>query len=192
LTGNAYVTGGTKSTGFSTTVTAYQGTRAGDTDAYLTKINSTGSGLLYSTYLGGSGTDRGSGVAIDPNGNAYLAGFTSASDFPTDSAFQNGFGGSFDAFVAKFDTNGSGISSLVFCSYLGGAGDDKAYGIAIDGNGTNLYVTGQTSSNNFPLLGPVQPALGGSFDAFLARISTTGTRLYATYLGGAGDDRGTG
>src|SRR6185503_15946465 len=171
LTGNAYVTGGTKSTGFSTTVTAYQGTRAGDTDAYLTKINSTGSGLLYSTYLGGSGTDRGSGVAIDPNGNAYLAGFTSASDFPTDSAFQNGFGGSFDAFVAKFDTNGSGISSLVFCSYLGGA---------VDGNGTNLYVTGQTSSNNFPLLGPVQPALGGSFDAFLAKISTTGTKRYAT------------
>jgi uncharacterized repeat protein (TIGR01451 family) len=190
--GNAYVTGGTKSTGFPTTVNAYQGTRAGDTDAYLTKINSTGSGLLYSTYLGGSGTDRGSGVAIDQNGNAYLAGFTSASDFPTESAFQNAFGGSFDAFVAKFDTNGSGVSSLVFCSYLGGTGDDKAYGIAIDGNGSNLYITGQTSSNNFPLLGPAQPALGGSFDAFLARIATTGTKLAATYLGGAGDDRGTG
>ncbi|HXL81074.1 MAG TPA: SBBP repeat-containing protein [Pyrinomonadaceae bacterium] len=190
--GNAYVTGGTKSTGFPTTVSAYQGTRAGDTDAYLTKINSTGSALLYSTYLGGSGTDRGSGIAIDSNGNAYIAGFTSSSDFPTESAFQNGFGGSFDAFVAKFDTNSSGINSLVFCSYLGGTGDDKAYGIAIDGGGNNVYVSGQTSSNNFPLLAPAQPGFGGSFDAFAAKISTNGTKIYATYLGGTGDDRGSG
>ncbi len=190
--GVAYVTGGTKSTGFPTTVNAYQPTRAGDTDAFLVKINSSGSTLLYSTYLGGSGSDRGSGVVIDPSGNAYVAGFTSAIDFPTDSAFQNSFGGSFDAFVAKFDTNASGASSLVFCSYLGGTGDDKAYGIAIDSSASNLYVVGQTSSNNFPLLSPAQPAFGGSFDAFVARISTTGTKIYATYLGGTGDDRGTG
>ncbi|MDX6557219.1 MAG: hypothetical protein QOF72_268, partial [Blastocatellia bacterium] len=190
--GNAYVTGGTKSTGFPTTINAYQSTRAGDTDAYLAKINSTGSALLYSTYLGGSGTDRGSGVAIDSNGNAYIAGFTSASDFPTENAFQNSFGGSFDAFVAKFDTNGSGGSSLLFCSYLGGTGDDKAYGIAIDSGANNVYVVGQTSSNNFPLLAPAQPAFGGSFDAFVARISSSGTKVYATYLGGTGDDRGAG
>src|SRR5207249_11704849 len=103
---NADVTGGRKSIGFPTTMNAYQGTRAGDTDAFLTKINSTGSALLYSTYLGGSGTDRGSGVAIDSSGNAYLAGFTSAPDFPTTNAFQNSFGGSFDAFVAKIDKIG--------------------------------------------------------------------------------------
>jgi uncharacterized repeat protein (TIGR01451 family) len=190
--GTAYVTGGTKSTGFSTTVGAYQGTRAGDTDAFLTKINPAGSALLYSTYLGGSGTDRGSGIAIDTNGNAYIAGFTSASDFPTESAFQNSFGGGFDAFVAKFDTNGSGVSSLIFCSYLGGTGDDKAYGIAIDSSGNNIYVSGQTSSNNFPLLTPAQPTFGGSFDGFIAKISSAGTKVYATYLGGTGDDRGSG
>ncbi|MDQ1637858.1 MAG: hypothetical protein QOF62_1197 [Pyrinomonadaceae bacterium] len=190
--GNAYVTGGTKSTAFPTTINAYQATRAGDTDAFLTKINSAGSGLLYSTYLGGSGTDRGSGVAVDSNGNAYVTGFTSASDFPTENAFQNGFGGSFDGFVAKFDTNGSGVSSLLFCSYLGGTGDDKAYGIAIDSGGNNVYVSGQTSSNNFPLLAPAQPAFGGSFDAFIAKISNAGTKVYATYLGGSGDDRGSG
>ncbi|MDX6404180.1 MAG: hypothetical protein QOH70_1635 [Blastocatellia bacterium] len=190
--GNAYVTGGTKSTGFPTTINAYQSTRAGDTDAYLAKINSTGSALLYSSYLGGSGTDRGSGVAIDSNGNAYISGFTSASDFPTETAFQNSFGGSFDAFVAKFDTNGSGGSSLLFCSYLGGTGDDKAYGIAIDSGANNVYVVGQTSSNNFPLLTPAQPAFGGSFDAFVAKISSSGTKIYATYLGGTGDDRGAG
>ena len=190
--GIAYVTGGTKSTGFPTTGNAYQSTRAGDTDAFLAKINSAGSALLYATYLGGSGTDRGSGVAIDQSGNAYVAGFTSALDFPTENAFQNSFGGSFDAFVAKFDTNRSGAASLVFCSYLGGTGDDKAYGLAIDSGGNNLYITGQTSSNNFPLLAPAQPAFGGSFDAFIAKVSTTGTKAYATYLGGTGDDRGTG
>jgi len=190
--GNAYVTGGTKSTGFPTTISAYQATRAGDTDAYVAKINSSGTALLYSTYLGGFGTDRGSGIAIDTNGNAYIAGFASSSDFPTETAFQNNFGGSFDAFVAKFDTNLSGASSLIFCSYLGGTGDDKAYGIAIDSGANNVYVTGQTSSNNFPLLNPAQPAFGGSFDAFIARISTTGTKIYASYLGGTGDDRGTG
>ncbi len=191
-TGIAYVTGGTKSTGFPTTGNAYQPTRAGDTDAFLAKINSAGSALLYATYLGGSGTDRGSGVAIDQSGNAYLAGFTSASDFPTENAFQNIFGGSFDAFVAKFDTNGSGATSLIFCSYLGGTGDDKAYGLAIDNTASNIYIVGQTSSNNFPLLSPAQPAFGGSFDAFIAKVSTTGTKIYATYLGGTGDDRGTG
>src|SRR5207244_9869848 len=142
----------TKPSRTSTTINAYQGTRAGDTDALLTKINSTGSALLYSTYLGGSRTDRGSGVAIDSSVNAYIAGFTSAPDFPTTNAFQNSFGGSFDAFVAKFDTNASGVASLIFCTYLGGVSDDKAYGIAIDNTGSNVYVTGQTISNNFTVL----------------------------------------
>ncbi len=190
--GIAYVTGGTKSIGFPTTINAYQGTRAGDTDGFLTKINPSGSGLLYSTYVGGSGTDRISSVAIDSSGNAYLAGFTGSADFPTENAFQNSFGGSFDAFVAKIDTNASGLSSLLLCSYLGGIADDKAYGIAIDSAGNNVYVVGQTSSNDFPLLNPTQPSFGGSFDAFIAKISSAGTKVYATYLGGSGDDRGTG
>jgi uncharacterized repeat protein (TIGR01451 family) len=190
--GNAYVTGGTKSIGFPITSGAVQDFSAGDTDAYLTKINATGSGLLYSSLLGGTGSDRGSGVAIDSSGNAYVAGFTSSQDFPTVNAFQNSPGGSFDAFVAKLDTNASGVASLVFCSYLGGISDDKAYGIAIDSSGNNVYLTGQTSSNNFPVLNPAQPAFGGSFDAFVAKISSTGSKVYATYLGGTGDDRGTG
>jgi uncharacterized repeat protein (TIGR01451 family) len=190
--GNAYVTGGTKSIGFPVTSGGVQGFLAGDTDAYLTKINPTGTALLYSTMLGGTGTDRGSGVAIDSSGNAYIAGFTSSQDFPTVNAFQNFPGGSFDAFVAKINTNASGVASLVFCSYLGGIADDKAYGIAIDSSASDVFVTGQTSSNNFPLLNPAQPAFGGSFDAFIAKISSAGTKVYATYLGGSGDDRGTG
>jgi len=78
-------------------------------------------------------------VAIDNNGNAYLAGFAGSPDFPTESAFQNNFGGGFDAFVAHIDTNQSGFNSLVLCSYLGGQGDDKAYGIALDSSGLGTF-----------------------------------------------------
>ncbi|MCU1265734.1 MAG: hypothetical protein JWM21_2052 [Acidobacteria bacterium] len=190
--GNAYVAGGTKSLGFPTTTNAYQGSRSGDTDGFLVKFNAAGSALLYSTYIGGGGTDRTSAIAIDGSGKAYLAGFTASADFPTENAFQNGFGGSFDAFVAKIDTNASGLASLLFCSYLGGVADDKAYGIALDSGANNIYVVGQTSSNNFPVLNPVQPVSGGSFDAFIAKISNDGSKVYATYLGGNADDRGTG
>ena len=190
--GNAYVVGGTRSIGFPTTVTAYQPAGGGDTDGYLLKLNSTGSSLLYGTMLGGSGTDRSSAVAIDSTGNAYVAGFAASQDFPTVNAFQNSPGGSVDAFIAKIDTNGNGGPSLVFSSYLGGTSDDKAYGIAIDSTGSNVYMVGQTSSNNFPLLNPAQPVYGGSFDAFVTKVSSSGTKVFATYLGGSGDDRGTG
>ncbi len=190
--GNAYVVGGTKSFAYPTTVTAYQGARAGDTDVVLTKFNSAGSALLYSTFLGGGATDRGSGLVIDSAGVAYVAGFTSSADFPTENAFQNSPGGSFDAFLAKIDTLADGAASLVLCTYLGGQGDDKAYGIAMDSGGNNLFITGQSSSSNFPVLNPLQSVTGGNFDAFVAKVSTSGTRIYATYLGGSGDDRATG
>jgi hypothetical protein len=193
LSGNAYVTGGTRSAGFPTTATAYQPTRSGDTDGFLVKLNSAGSALLYSTFLGGGGTDRISGLAIDGDARVFLDGYTGSADFPTQNAFQNSSGGSFDAFVAKFDTNLSGAASLEFCSYLGGMGDDKAYGIAIDGsNPANYYVVGQTSSSNFPVLNAAQTTSGGNFDAFVAKISGAGSKVFATYLGGSSDDRGTG
>jgi aldose sugar dehydrogenase len=191
-TGNAYITGGTRSSGFPLTANAFQSFRAGDTDAFFSKLNSSGSAMLYSTLLGGINTDRGSGVVIDSAGNAYIAGYASSPDFPTQNAFQGFSGGSFDAFIAKIDPSASGSASMLFSTYLGGIGDDKAFGIAIDSGGNNVYVAGQTSSNNFPLLNPAQPAFGGSFDAFIAKISSTGTKVYATYLGGTGDDRATG
>jgi uncharacterized repeat protein (TIGR01451 family) len=189
--GNAYVTGGTRSHGFPTTTNAFQFTVAGDTDAYLLKFNAAGSAILYSTLLGGGATDRGSSVKIDNAGNAYLVGYTSSQDFPTESAFQNSVAGSFDAFIGKIDTNASGVSSLAFCSYLGGTTDDKGYGLSLDPS-NDMYVAGQTNSTDFPLLNPAQAAKGGSFDAFIAKISQTGTKIYATYLGGTGDDRATG
>src|SRR6266496_3666298 len=190
--GNAYVTGGSRSHGFPATPNAFQSSNSGDTDAYLTKINSTATAYLYSTLLGGSGTDRGSGVAIDTAGNAYISGYTSSVDFPTENAFQNSFGGSFDAFVTRIDTNQSGANSLVFCSYLGGTADDKGYGIALDSSASNLFLVGQTSSNNFPVLNPAQPLSGGTFDAFISKVSSAGAKVFTTYLGGSGDDRGSG
>jgi uncharacterized repeat protein (TIGR01451 family) len=189
--GVTYVTGGTRSQGFPTTASAYQFSVAGDTDAYLLKFNSTGTTILYSTLLGGGATDRGSSVRTDNFGNAYLVGYTSSLDFPNENALQNSLGGSFDAFVAKVDTNATGTASLVFCTYLGGTSDDKGYGLALD-PGNNIYVAGQTTSNDFPLLNPTQATKGGSFDAFIAKISSAGTKTYATYLGGSGDDRATG
>ena len=189
LAGNAYVTGGTRSNGFPVTASGFQAFRAGDTDAYVAKLNATGSTVLYSTLLGGLSTDRGSGVAIDNTGNVYVAGYSASPDFPTQNAFQSFSGGSFDAFIAKIDTNETGAASLRFATYLGGVGDDKAYGIAIDNSGNSVYAVGQTSSINFPLLDPGQGSLGGGFDAFVAKISSNGTKVYATYLGGSGDDR---
>jgi hypothetical protein len=191
--GNAYVTGGTRSTGFPTTGTAYQPTKSGDTDGFLVKLDWPGATLLYATFLGGGGTDRISGVATDDDGNAYLDGYTASSDFPTQNAFQNVFGGGFDAFLAKIDTKLSGPNSLELCSYLGGAGDDKAYGIAATRSSNfSFYLVGQTSSSNFPVLNAAQPVSGGNFDAFVAKISPTGVKEYASYLGGSSDDRGTG
>jgi uncharacterized repeat protein (TIGR01451 family) len=190
--GNAYVTGGTRSNGFPLTSSGFQTFRAGDTDAYVTKLNSSGSALLYSTMLGGGGTDRGSGVVVDSAGNAYVAGYSASPDFPTQNAFQVFSGGSFDAFIAKVDTNATGAASLVFSTYLGGTADDKAYGIALDNTATNIYIAGQTSSNNLPLLNPAQPAFGGLFDAFIAKLTTGGVKVYTTYVGGTGDDRATG
>ena len=121
-----------------------------------------------------------------------LRAVTRLSDFPTQNAFQNVFGGGFDAFVAKFNTAASGAASLELCSYLGGSGDDKAFGIRTDnGATTGIYLVGQTSSSNFPVLNAAQPVSGGNFDAFVAKVNGDGAKVYATYLGGSGDDRGT-
>src|SRR5579864_2669473 len=200
--GNAYVAGFTASANFPTTSNAFQTaivTGAGRFDAFLAKLNPNGSALLYSTYLGGSGDDRGLGVAADGAGNAYVTGFTgSTSDFPhTAGAFQATSGGGTDAFVAKLNTSASGAASLVYSTYLGGTGFDTAYGIALDSAG-NAYVTGKTRSNDgtqpndFPIAGqPLQPIGGGGEDAFVTKVNSTGSALvYSTYLGGLGTDVG--
>jgi len=194
--GNAYVTGETGSIDFPTTAGAFQSANRGNTNAFMTEMNAAGSALVYSTYLGGSRYDYGYGIAVDGSGNAYVAGLTKSTDFPTTAgAFQPTLrGGSYDAFVAKINPSQAGAASLVYSTYLGGKGNDAAYGIALDGSG-NAYLTGLTTSTNFPTLHPVQAKYGGGGggDAFVTKLNSTGSALvYSTYLGGSVSDEGDG
>ena len=189
--GHAYVTGRTNSMNFPTTPGAFQTTSSGGFDAFVTRLNPTGSGLVYSTYLGGSGTDQGRGIAVDPGGHAHVTGLTNSTNFPTTpGTFQTTSGGGVHAFVTKLNPTGSG---LVYSTYLGGSGSDQGQGIAV-GSGGHAYVTGSTSSTNFPTTtNAIQPASGGGEDAFVTMLNSTGTGLvYSTYLGGSGDEEGKG
>ncbi|MEK6282886.1 MAG: SBBP repeat-containing protein [Acidobacteriota bacterium] len=187
---NAYFTGSTASFNFPT-LSPIQGMLRGGTDAFVTKLNSSGL-ALYSTYLGGGGTDVGRGVAVDSSGNAHVAGYTLSTNFPTAAALQPTLRGATDAFVTKFNTAGS---VLVYSTYLGGVdGNDLGYGIQVDAFG-NTYVTGYTTSTNFPTVSPIQPAKGDFFnaDAFVTKFNVAGSALvYSTYLGGANIDEGHG
>jgi beta-propeller repeat-containing protein/ASPM-SPD-2-Hydin domain-containing protein/centrosomal CEP192-like protein len=179
--GNAYVTGGTASTDFPTKNPA-QSASGGNTDVFVTKLDPTGSNLVYSTYLGGTGADNGNGIAVDSSGNAYVTGLTQSLNFPTKNPIQAIPPGGSDAFVAKLDSTGS---VLVYSTYLGGSGDDTGNGIAADVSG-NAYVAGKTGSINFPTKNPLQSASVGGDDAFVAKLDPTGSGLvYSTYLGGS-------
>ncbi len=182
--GNAYVTGQTKSTNFPTVTGAYHATNSGSFDIFVSKIAANGSSLVYSTYIGGSGDDSGNAIAVDGSGNAFVAGgTTSSTNFPTTGAFQATFGGgSVDAFVLELASSGG---SLIFSTYLGGTGDDVANGVAVDTTG--VYVVG-SASTNFPLQGAFQGTLNGSSNAFVTKLNTSGSSLaYSTYLGGPND-----
>ena len=189
-TGNAYVTGFTWSTDFPVTLGAFDTTFNGYYDAFVTKLDFTGSSLLYSTYLGGGGEDYGRSIETDSAGNAYVAGYTGSEDFSvTPGAFDPTYNGPwFDAFVAKLDFTGS---SLLYSTYLGGGSEDIGYSIAIDSDG-NAYVTGFTWSTDFPVTpGAFDATLNGSEDSFVAKVDSTGSSLlYSTYLGGSGWDDG--
>jgi Bacterial Ig-like domain (group 3)/IPT/TIG domain/Beta-propeller repeat/Dockerin type I domain len=178
--GNAYVAGKTSSQNFPTTAGALQTTFVDAWyDGFVTKLNPSGSALVYSTYLAGAnnsgeGTSV-NGIAIDGSGNAYLTGTTLSFSFPTVGAIQASIGstqGAEDSFVSKLSPSGS---ALVYSTYLGGDIHDKANGIAVDRNG-NAYIVGRTTSDNFPLVNPLQSVYRGgpgsaTGDAFLTKIS---------------------
>jgi hypothetical protein len=188
--GQAYVTGYTTSTNFPTTQGAYQNSFGGERDAFVAKFNSSGSALIYSTYLGGPGSDYARGIAIDLLGNAYVAGYNYSAGFPTTPrAYQTSSKGPYEAFITKLNPSGS---ALVFSTYLGGTADDYAEGIAIDSL-SNVYVAGLTLSSNFPMQNALQPSSGGFYDAFVTELNSAGSALiYSTYLGGQDYDEGTG
>ena len=188
--GYAYITGYNRYPNFPTTAGAYQTVGRGYEDAFVTKLNATGSALLYSTLLGGSEADEGLGIAVDGAGNAYVTGLTGSADFSTTGAAQASLHGTFDAFVAKLDPTGS---ALLYSTYLGGTDAESASSIAVDGSG-DAYVTGTTLSADFPTTpGSFQPNSGGYRDAFVAKLNPSGSAfLYSTYLGGALYDQATG
>ncbi len=182
--GNAYITGYTFSTDFPT-VGAYQASYQGEGDVFVTKLNSSGNALVYNTYLGGDSSDIGWGIAVDDYGNAYIAGFTFSTDFPTEGEYQTDQSGT-DAFVTKLNSSGN---ALVYSTYLGGSSNDEALGIALDAS-DNAYVTGWTLSTDFPTEGEFQTDQDGR-DAFVTKLNSSGNALvYSTYLGGSGDDIG--
>ncbi len=188
VSGNAYVTGRTYSTDFPT-AHALQPTNHCGTDAFVVKLNASGTALVYSTYLGGSSDDGGNGIAVDVYGNAYITGEIGSTDFPTANPLQPTYhGGNYEAFVAKLNASGT---ALVYSTYLGGSAYDCGNGIAVDVYG-NAYVTGLTASTDFPTANPLQPTYhGGQYDAFVAKLNDSGTALvYSTYLGGSSDDHG--
>jgi uncharacterized repeat protein (TIGR01451 family) len=215
--GNAYVTGTTQSPDFPVTAGAFQTKCApcgfGGSNAFITKLNSTGSALVYSTYLGGSAGDVGVSIAVDSSNNAYVTGETVDHDFPTLNPIQasfagggtncstgngaGGFGPCGDAFVTKLNASGS---ALVYSTYLGGSGEDGGFAIKVDSTGA-AYVAGGTDSSNFPTIaGAFQTTFGGGAngcanngfacgDAFVTKINSSGNALtFSTYLGGSGDD----
>ena len=139
--GNAYLAGYSYSTNFPITSGAYQTTNKGSNDAFVTKLSADGKSLLYSTFLGGAGVDAGNAIAVDSSGNAYMAGYTQSTNFPTTSgAYQATNKGGKDVFITRLSADGK---SLIYSTYLGGGGNDVANAFAVDSSG-NAYVAGQT------------------------------------------------
>ncbi|KAF1074375.1 SBBP repeat-containing protein [Methanogenium sp. MK-MG] len=189
--GSAFLTGKTSSADFPTTPGAYSRTGSGVQDIFVTKIDPSGSSLVYSTLIGGSIGDGGAAIAVDEEGNAFVAGTTYSSDFPTTtSAFQQKQQGSGDAFVLKLHPEGT---DLIYSTRLGGTGNDEATGIVLFSDGA-VIVTGTTGSDDFPATAGscCQHRTGGT-DLFAAKISPSGSDLlFATYIGGSGDDEAVG
>jgi hypothetical protein len=180
--GKAYVSGWTESSDFPTK-NPYQATYGGGVkDVFVIILSSSGSSLAYSTFLGGSGDDRGYGIALDSSKNIYVTGRTNSIDFTTQNAYLGTFaGGDWDAFVTKIASSGS---SLVYSTYLGGSARDIGNEIAV--YGSTAYITGRTTSTDFPTHNQYQGTHGGGgFDAFVTKLSSSGSSLiYSTFLGG--------
>ena len=188
---NFYVSGETGSTDFPISG-GVQGSNGGTNDAFVLKIKSDGSGIAYSTFLGGSLVDASQALAVDSTGSAYVTGFTSSANFPTMNALQPALAGGQDIFVTKLSPDGA---SLVFSTYLGGTGLDTIAAIALDAS-NNVVLAGTTKSTDFPVVNALEPTLtgtAGNSDAFVAKLKADGSALiFSTYFGGTGVDGATG
>jgi uncharacterized repeat protein (TIGR01451 family) len=192
--GNAYVTGKASAAIFPATPGAYDATQ-NNTDAFVVKLNAQGNALLYATYLGGTGSEEGFGIAVDAAGDIYVAGTTSSNNFPVVNALQTTFGGSRDAFAVKLRPAGAGASDLLYSTYLGGAGDEEANAVTADASG-NLYLTGYATSANYPTTANAfdTSLAGSSGDAVVTKLNPAAvgaaSLVYSTFLGGTSADKG--
>ncbi len=189
--GNVYVAGETTSVDFPVTRGAFDTTRNGTSDAFVAKLDTTGTHLLFSTYLGGEGDDFGKAISVDQQGILYVSGRTGSIDFPvTLGASDTTLDGPEDAFLAILDTLSGGLLGSTF---IGGSGDEAGWDVAI-GVSNDAWVLGTTNSSDFPVTpGSFDPVNNGAGDVFLVRVDTFGSRLqYATYIGGSGVDEGSG
>jgi Beta-propeller repeat len=169
--GNAYVTGTTRSKQLETTRKAFQRSRQGNLDAFVAKLNQTGTDVIYATYLGGTDNDYGSAIGIDLEGHAYVAGSTESGDFPAVHSLQPSYAGFTDMFVAELSTDGTAV---LYSTLVGGGDTDLGEAITVLPQGV-IYATGSTRSLGFPTANPLQAARGGGneFDAFVVRIDPT-------------------
>jgi hypothetical protein len=181
--GSIYAAGWTDSTNVPA-INAYQLSNRGSIDAIVVKLDSTATRILYATYLGGRDYDSASAIAVDTNGNAYLAGTTYSSDYPTRNAEQPILRSGPDTFITKLDSTGS---TVLFSTFFGGSGADYATGLALDGAG-GFYVAMSTTSTDMRLMSPFQNANKGAQTGFVARFNSAGSLQYSTYLGGRNTD----
>ena len=180
--GNIYLTGSTGSTGFPL-LNAFQSEFGGINDAFVTKLDADG-GAVYSTYLGGSRFESFINSTVDSSGNVYVIGDTDSEEFPTMNAFQSEFGGgSLDSFLTKLGATGT----PVYSTYLGGANEDFYEDFTVDASG-NFYIAGETKSKDFPISNAFQSKYSGGFDVYLTKLGATGTPVYSTYIGGSNDE----
>ncbi|MFC1508289.1 SBBP repeat-containing protein [Candidatus Omnitrophota bacterium] len=195
--GFVYITGKVSSSAYPVTTGSFDESFNGHTyDAFVTKINTTGSGLVYSTFIGGSASDVASGIAVDSSGNAYITGTSPSSDFPTtygayDESYNGGSSsneGRGDIFVAMLNASGN---SLVYSTFIGGTGDDIGKQIVLDGS-NNIHITGQTSSSDYPTTtGAYDEVYNGTNDVVYAKLNSTFSNLlYSTFIGGSSNEIG--
>ncbi len=180
--GECYVTGLTGSNDFPLK-NAFDETLGGNLDAFITKFAFDGS-LLFSSYLGGSSRDRAFAIAAGDDGSCYVLGNTNSSNFPTKNAFNSTFSGYEDVFVSKFSSDGV----LLWSTYFGGNDFDRAQGISVAKDGS-CYITGRTSSVNFPTKEAYSDTYNGGYDVFVSKFDTEGGLLWSTYLGGSYSER---
>jgi len=189
--GSAYVTGETFSTAFPTSAGAHDTLYNGSGDVFVTKLNPSGSGLEYSTFLGGAEVDDGVGIAVDAQGSAYVTGVTTSAGYPTTaSAFDKTHNGGFDAFVTKLNPAGTGLD---YSTFLGSTDADESSAIVVDAQ-RNAYITGDTQSPGFPVTADVfDSSYNGSFDAFVTKVNASGSGLvYSTFVGASEAEDGVG